>query len=93
MLNLAKKANNAIFNVHGKLYDVGCASCILYTCSGTSMDWAYGVAGIPYVYSIELRDTGGHGFILPPSEIIPTAEETWAFHVVVANQIIAEFSS
>jgi hypothetical protein len=32
--------------------------------------------------SIELRDTGSYGFLLPPSKIIPTAEETWAFHKV-----------
>merc|ERR1712066_3152 len=51
----------------------------------------YEVAGIPCVYSIELRDTGTYGFLLPPSEIIPNAEETWAFHVVAAQQIIQEF--
>ena len=42
--------------------------------------------------SIELRDTGSYGFLLPPSEIIPNAEEAWAFHVVAAQQVIQEFS-
>lgn len=46
--------------------------------SGTSRDWAKGVANIPYVYTIELRDTGKHGWILPPDEIIPTGQEMWA---------------
>merc|ERR1712130_915555 len=54
---------------------------------------ALGVAHIPYVYSIELRDTGLYGFILPPEQIIPTAEEAWAFHKVAAEQMIAEFGS
>ncbi len=72
---------------------VGCTACILYEASGTSMDWALGVAGIPYVYSIELRDTGYYGFRLPATEIIPNAEEAWAFHLVAARQIIEEFGS
>lgn len=34
--------------------------------SGPSDDWAKGVAGIPYTYTIELRDQGPvYGFLLP----------------------------
>ena len=36
--------------MHGKYYEAGCIPCVLYTASGTSLDWALGVAGIPYVY-------------------------------------------
>lgn len=43
--------------------------------AGGADDWAYGVAGIPYVYTIELRDTGRYGFILPKEYITPTGEE------------------
>ena len=32
------------------------------------------------------------GFILPAKEIIPTGEETWAFHKVAAEMIINEFA-
>ncbi len=46
--------------------------------SGTSRDWAKGVLGGEYVYTIELRDDGEHGFELPPDQIIPCIEETWA---------------
>ena len=49
--------------------------CVIDFSSGTSRDWAYGVPEIPYVYTIELR---GFAFILPPEEIIPSGEETWA---------------
>merc|ERR1712038_1274887 len=93
MLDLGNRGNEALFAVHGKTYEVGCIPCVLYVATGTSLDWALGVAQVPYVYSIELRDTGSYGFLLPPSEIIPTAEETWAWHEVAANQIIQEFSS
>ena len=47
------------------------------TSSGTSRDWAFGAANIPYVYTIELRDQGGWGFLLPPEQILPTGRETW----------------
>jgi len=93
MFDLGNRGNDALFAVHGKFYEVGCIPCVLYTAAGTSLDWALGVAGIPYVYSIELRDTGSYGFLLPPEQIIPTAEETWAWHEVAAKQIIDEFGA
>ena len=93
MSDLANRGNDALYNTHGKFYEAGCIPCVLYVAAGTSVDWALGVAGIPYVYSIELRDTGAYGFLLPASEIIPNAEETWAFHLVAARQIIEEFGS
>ena len=33
--------------------------------TGPSDDWAMGGAGIPYAYTIELRDSGAFGFELP----------------------------
>ena len=81
-----------MYNVHQKTYDVGCIPCLLYIASGGSMDWALGEAGIPYPYGMELRDTGRYGFILPPDQIIPTGEETWAFHKTAAEIIIQEFA-
>ena len=57
------------------------------------MDYAKGELDVPYVYTIELRDTGASGFLLPEDQIIPTGEEIVAFHVVVAQQIIKEFAS
>uniref|UniRef100_A0A3P8Y524 Carboxypeptidase A1 n=1 Tax=Esox lucius TaxID=8010 RepID=A0A3P8Y524_ESOLU len=41
-----------------------------------TIDWAYN-QGIKYSYTMELRDTGRYGFLLPANQIIPTAEETW----------------
>jgi len=46
--------------------------------TGGSYDWAKGVAGVKYSFTIELRDLGSYGFLLPRSQIIPTGQETWA---------------
>jgi len=40
---------------------------------------------------MELRDTGTYGFLLPPEQIIPTGEETWAFHMTAAREVAKEF--
>lgn len=46
--------------------------------AGGSDDWAKGSGIFKYSQTVEVRDTGRYGFILPPEQIIPTAEETWA---------------
>ena len=32
---------------------------------------------VKYSFSVELRDTGRYGFLLPKEQIIPTGEETF----------------
>jgi hypothetical protein len=32
--------------------------------------------GVKFSYTVELRDTGGNGFILPAKEILPSGRET-----------------
>ena len=88
MYDIAMKGSDALTAVHGKHYDVGCIPCLLYIASGSSIDWAHGENEVPFTTSMELRDTGMYGFILPPEQIIPTAEETWAFHLTVAREIL-----
>ena len=63
---------------------------MLYIASGSSTDWAHGEVGIGFTTSMELRDTGASGFLLPPEQIIPTAEETWAFHTSVIRELMAK---
>lgn len=41
--------------------------------SGSSESWAYGRAGFPYAYTIELPDMSN--FVIPTSKIAPTAGE------------------
>jgi len=89
---LAQRGAQALAAVHGTRYDVGTAADLLYEAAGGSDDWAKGKAGIKYVYCLELRPSGdaaGNGFILPPNQIIPTAEETWAGLSVVADAVVA----
>jgi len=76
LARVGQAAVNTILGVYGKVYQMGSAANILYESSGTSRDWAKGVPKIPYVYTIELRDT--NSFVLPPTEIRPTGREIWA---------------
>ncbi|CAK9813043.1 Carboxypeptidase A4 [Anthophora plagiata] len=78
LANVAKKAIGAIAKVHGTDYQLGPSSDLLYPTSGASDDWAKGVAGIKYAYTLELRDRGTYGFLLPATQIVPTAREIWA---------------
>jgi len=43
--------------------------------SGSGKEWAYAVKNIKIPYTIELRDKGDLGFVLPPEDIIPVAQE------------------
>jgi len=54
---------------YGSIFD------ILYPAPGCAIDSTYETLGIIHSYVIEMRDRGRHGFILPISEIIPTAIE------------------
>jgi hypothetical protein len=90
-----------IFKVHGERY-TSQKSIELYQTSGTASDWFYGenatrvnegyrAAG----FCIELRPRGNPpGFLLPPSEIIPTGEENypamlWWMEQILRNPITA----
>ncbi len=50
--------------------------------SGSSDDHTYQM-GVRYVFTVELRDTGSNGFVLPASEIIPSGEEIVAAMVAL----------
>ncbi|MCA9300023.1 MAG: hypothetical protein KDA28_13210, partial [Phycisphaerales bacterium] len=62
-----------IFATYGMTYQ-SIPGIELYAAAGTAGDWFYGIEDL-LGYSIELRDTGNFGFLLPASQIIPTAEE------------------
>ncbi|CAJ0574060.1 unnamed protein product, partial [Mesorhabditis spiculigera] len=64
---------------YGTAYRFGTGADILYPSSGGSDDWAKGVAGVKYVYLLELRpaDEVWDGFLLDPRQLIPTGKETW----------------
>lgn len=65
-----------IRNVYGRTYTRGTVYRTLYPASGISLDWGYG-ARRALSYTIELRDTGQYGFLLPPEQILPTCQENY----------------
>ncbi|NXR79487.1 CBPA1 Carboxypeptidase, partial [Pycnonotus jocosus] len=76
MNELAKKAVSDLAAVFGTKYTYGSIANTIYMAGGTTIDWAYD-NGVKYSFSLELRDSGRYGFLLPSSQIIPTATETW----------------
>ena len=73
----------AIALTHEKTYEVGDWYTLLYDSSGVASDWAYGSLGVVYSYTIELRDTGTFGFLLPSDQIIPTGQEVCFFIIII----------
>ncbi|XP_035228738.1 carboxypeptidase B-like [Stegodyphus dumicola] len=90
MVAVAQEATQALSEVHGTKYRIGSSTNILYVATGGADDWAYGSAGIKYSYTLELRDTGRYGFLLPSEQIIPTGEETFAGIKAMAKAIKRE---
>jgi len=87
--HLGKVAANAIYKTHHTRYTVGEDTRVLYAAAGGADDYAKGHAGVKYAYTVELRDTGSHGFVMPASYIIPTGEETWNGVKAFANELIS----
>uniref|UniRef100_A0A672UHX6 Carboxypeptidase A1 n=1 Tax=Strigops habroptila TaxID=2489341 RepID=A0A672UHX6_STRHB len=73
---IAEQAVTALSSLYGTSYEYGSIFTTIYQASGNSVDWTYD-QGIKYSFTFELRDTGYYGFLLPASQIIPTAQETW----------------
>ncbi|XP_046443448.1 carboxypeptidase B-like isoform X3 [Daphnia pulex] len=87
LFDLAQNAVNNLTAVYGTQYAVGSTTGLLYVASGGSIDWIKGEAGIPYAYTVELRDTGDFGFLLPADQILPNNLEMWE-----AVKVIAEYT-
>ncbi|KAH6904176.1 putative carboxypeptidase [Coprinopsis sp. MPI-PUGE-AT-0042] len=66
--SLAAGWTSTVRNVFGTRYTYGpsCSTLYCHHCK------------IKYSYTIELRDTGSSGFVLPANQIRPTGEESWA---------------
>ena len=72
-----KKTENFTTNIKTKYqhtYEYGEGAIAFYPASGGSDDWAHSI-GVPLSFTIELRDTGSYGFILPENQILPTCIE------------------
>lgn len=67
-----------------------CFLLISRSSAGGSDDWAHGVAEVPYSYTVELRDKGRYGFLLPKQQIVPTGEEFSDGMKAMAHEIRAD---
>jgi len=68
-------------------YTVGSSATTLYPAAGGSDDWAKGIAGIKYAYTIEMGDTGRYGFVLPAKFIQYNGKDGVTFADTVARAI------
>ncbi|MEL7472949.1 MAG: M14 family zinc carboxypeptidase, partial [Planctomycetota bacterium] len=81
-ISLGNAMSQAIQAKNGAFYTPQ-QSVDLYPASGTCSDWFYSQGAFSYTF--ELRDTGSFGFILPPEQIIPTAEENFEAILVMGD--------
>ncbi|XP_047612284.1 carboxypeptidase B2 [Phacochoerus africanus] len=85
---LASEAVHAIEKTSKNIrYTHGSGSESLYLAPGGSDDWIYDL-GIKYSFTIELRDTGRFGFLLPARYIKPTCREAFAAVSKIAWHVI-----
>ncbi|CZR65852.1 probable carboxypeptidase [Phialocephala subalpina] len=83
---LARGVAAAIKSVYGTTYTYGPVCTTIYKATGSSVDYVNDVTGAKYTFTIELRDTGTNGFVLPASQILPTGVETWeGFKYLLVN--------
>ncbi|MBT6269012.1 MAG: hypothetical protein HOI88_01500 [Phycisphaerae bacterium] len=73
---LSGKISDAIASIHGETYVAGTGGDLLYLADGVFPDWVTNIGALSY--TIELRPTGSPGFDLPPEQILPTCEESFA---------------
>lgn len=59
-------------------FTFGPSGAVLYPTTGAAPDHVYSIGGAEFSYTIELRDTGDFGFVLPPEQIRGAVEEQWA---------------
>ncbi|KAL1799192.1 hypothetical protein ACET3X_003229 [Alternaria dauci] len=76
--SLTNGAIAAVKAVHGTTFTGGPICQTIYQVSGDSVDYAFEVAKANYSMTVELRDTGNYGFVLPAAQIVPSGEEMWA---------------
>ncbi|XP_038222632.1 carboxypeptidase B-like [Zerene cesonia] len=76
LLEAGTSMARAIYDTSGMIYKVGSTKDLTYFACGTSIDWSYAIAKIPYSFMVELRSKK-HRFRLPKDQISETCLEIW----------------
>ena len=77
---------SALFAPYSMTYIAGPTYTTIYPASGGAHDWSYGERNILGI-TIELRDRGQTGFVLPADQILPTAEENFEAIMILSDAI------
>ncbi|XP_062541395.1 uncharacterized protein LOC134209422 [Armigeres subalbatus] len=86
-ITLGQNARAAVLAVGGPTYVVGNSAEILYTAFGASDDYALGLAGFTYGFTLELTGGGSQGFDLPATQLQSVAHATFQIFRSMANDI------
>ncbi|KAM5180282.1 carboxypeptidase B2 [Mantella aurantiaca] len=87
LAQLANKVTDIIKVTSRNRYVSGTGADTIYLAPGGSDDWAYDL-GIKYSFTIELRDKGTYGFLLPPKLIKPTCSEALTGIKIISAYIV-----
>ncbi|TDG46691.1 hypothetical protein AWZ03_006871 [Drosophila navojoa] len=87
LLEIGAAFGSAIKNlVYGTNYVHGSTASVLYVASGSSVDWVFNELNKKVAYTIEFRDKGNFGFVLPPAQILANCEELMAGMVALIDK-------
>uniref|UniRef100_A0A1I8Q758 Peptidase M14 domain-containing protein n=1 Tax=Stomoxys calcitrans TaxID=35570 RepID=A0A1I8Q758_STOCA len=87
LMQVAEAYAKAVGSLHYESqYTYGTSGGAMYLAPGATLDFAYNEADIQITYTIEMRDTGRHGFVLPPAHILPNCAETMAGIVALVKE-------
>lgn len=76
--SLAASYVAAVKAVYGTSFGYGPICSTIYQATGNSVDYVDATVGADFTFTTELRDTGTYGFVLPASQITPSAIEAFA---------------
>ncbi|XP_054156846.1 uncharacterized protein LOC128955223 [Oppia nitens] len=88
--SLSKLAVDTIRQTSNKIYTYGSSASIMYSASGSSIDYVYDSLNVSLCFTVELRDTGEYGFLLPANQIQDTAHEIWTAIKAVYGRIVVD---
>ncbi|XP_023166118.1 zinc carboxypeptidase [Drosophila hydei] len=87
LLQIGDAFSSAIKNLaYSTDYVHGSTASVLYVASGSSVDWVFNELDKKVGFTIEFRDKGKFGFVLPPAQILANCEELMAGMVALIEK-------